>query len=191
MIIVGVDEVGRGPLAGPVVAAAVIIPPSAVAALSQVVNDSKKLTAPRRHTAAQLIRQHCVWAVSEATVAEIDTLNIWGATQLAMRRALSNLSQPYDVIHVDGPHKISGLTTPQVPMVGGDGTDLAIGAASILAKVHRDGLMADLASIYPHYGWQSNAGYGTASHRAALAQYGPTAHHRTSFAPIKNLLSHA
>lgn len=187
-LLAGVDEVGRGPLAGPVVAAAVIIPPSALAHVQAVIADSKKLTAAKRQKANALIRQYCTWALGQASVEEIDTLNIWGATQLAMRRALAGLPKPPQHVQVDGPHRIGGLTLPQTPIVGGDATSLPIGAASIIAKVERDALMATLAEAFPAYGWAKNAGYGTATHMAALREYGPTPHHRRSFAPVRALL---
>ena len=178
-IIAGVDEVGRGPLAGPVVAAAVI--------LTRPINglgDSKTISAKGRVELNEQIRRDTIWALGAASVDEIDRLNIRSATLLAMRRAISRLPQRPTLVLVDGnADPMCGLPTRCI--VKGDRDVPAIGAASIIAKVCRDRLMVRLAARYPGFGWERNAGYGTAEHRAAIAQQGPVPHHRRSFAPIK------
>lgn len=184
-IICGVDEAGRGPLAGPVFAAAVILgDPSPVSGLA----DSKKLTAKRRDALAIEIRAQAIcWAVASATVEEIDTLNILQASLLAMRRAVMRLQpQPVEIL-------VDGLYVPKVAMparaiVRGDATVAAISAASILAKVARDELMLELHAVYPDFGFDRHKGYGTALHMAALRRLGPTPHHRQSFAPVRAAL---
>lgn len=183
-IVAGIDEVGRGPLAGPVVAAAVIIdaatlPPELAARL----DDSKKLSAARRQHLDTLVRAHCHWSIAEASVAEIDRLNILKATFLAMRRALEGLGRAVDHALVDG-NRPPPLPCAVHCVVGGDGKSLSIAAASVIAKVHRDRLMADLDGQFPGYGWARNAGYGTQAHLEALRRLGPTPHHRKSFAPV-------
>lgn len=186
-LVAGIDEVGRGPLAGPVVAAAVIIDPATLPArLAEQLDDSKKLSAKKRETLAELVLESCVHGFGEASVAEIDRLNILKATFLAMRRALDALGRPVDHVLVDG-NQTPPLGVPVTCVVGGDGLSLSIAAASVIAKVRRDRLMAELARQFPGYGWEKNAGYGTAAHMAALREKGPTPHHRTSFAPIAQL----
>lgn len=186
-LVAGIDEVGRGPLAGPVIAAAVIIDPATLPArLAAELDDSKKLSAKKREVLAALVLESCVHGFGEASVAEIDHLNILKATFLAMRRALDALGQPVDHVLVDG-NQTPPLSVPVTCVVGGDGLSLSIAAASVIAKVRRDRLMADLARQFPGYGWEKNAGYGTAAHMAALREKGPTPHHRTSFAPIAQL----
>ena len=186
-LVAGIDEVGRGPLAGPVVAAAVIIDPATLPArLAEQLDDSKKLSAKKRETLAALVLESCVHGFGEASVAEIDRLNILKATFLAMRRALDALGRPVDHVLVDG-NQTPPLDVPVTCVVGGDGLSLSIAAASVIAKVRRDRLMAELARQFPGYGWEKNAGYGTAAHMAALREKGPTPHHRTSFAPIAQL----
>lgn len=190
--VIGVDEVGRGPLAGPVVACACVAMPPHAPWEAQI-TDSKALTAKKREALAPLIQTHWLWALGEATVEEIDRLNIRNATFLAMRRAIEALwptldkAQTYHVM-VDGNAAIPHLKLSQTTVVGGDGKVAEIGAASIIAKVHRDALMAALDAQYPGYGWAQNAGYGTATHLAALATRGITPHHRTSFAPVRDIL---
>ncbi|RYG61026.1 MAG: ribonuclease HII, partial [Alphaproteobacteria bacterium] len=168
--VAGVDEVGRGPLAGPVVAAAVIVPESAREKLLAVAGDSKLLTPKKRVLVDALVRAECVVGLGEASVAEIDEINILQATFLAMRRALEQVQA--EAVVVDGNQKIRGWNTPQVCVVGGDRVELAIACASVVAKVYRDGLMVRLAEVYPHYGWASNAGYGSAGHLLALQTHG-------------------
>lgn len=179
--ICGVDEVGRGPIAGPVVAAAVILRRPI-----DGLDDSKKLKATVRERLAQELMLHGAAAVGigAASVAEIERLNIRGATFLAMRRAVQRLPETPRRLLVDGrDDPATGLPTETV--IGGDAKVPQIAAASILAKVLRDALMARLAGRFPAFGWERNAGYPTASHRAALAEFGPTAHHRRGFAPVR------
>jgi ribonuclease HII len=186
LIVAGVDEVGRGPLAGPVVAAAVVIPEEIKAQLQALAGDSKKLTEKKRVIAAEVIHATCFVGIGEASVEEIDTVNIRNATFLAMRRALEKVQ--HGAVVVDGDAKIPELKVPQVCVVGGDGKELAVACASIVAKVYRDNLMTELAKEFPVYGWASNAGYGAAVHMAALKEVGVTLHHRKSFAPVKEAL---
>ena len=178
----GVDEVGRGPLAGPVVAAAVVLDPARPVA---GVADSKVLSARRREELAVEIRARArAWALGRAEVAEIDRLNILGATLLAMHRAVVGLSPRPDVAYVDG-NIAPALPCATVTVVGGDARLAAIGAASILAKVARDAEMRALAERYAEYGFERHKGYATAAHLDALARWGPTPVHRRSFAPVR------
>ena len=186
--VAGVDEAGRGPWAGPVVAAAVVFgaggPP---APLRAAITDSKLLKAESRAALQPAILACADAAVGIASVAEIDAMNILQATLLAMRRAVVRLALPPDLALVDGSR------APRLPcavrtVVGGDRASLSIAAASIVAKVTRDRLMARLALEHPGYGWERNAGYGTAEHQAGLARLGVTAHHRRSFRPIRERL---
>ncbi|WP_223181399.1 ribonuclease HII [Sphingopyxis sp. LK2115] len=181
-MIVGVDEAGRGPLAGPVVAAAVLLCEEGIAGL----DDSKKLSAKRRIALEAEIRARCRWGIGEASVAEIDSVNILQATFLAMTRAVEALEIDPDEILVDG-NRLPRWRYKARAIVGGDALHPCISAASILAKQHRDRLMIAAARDYPAFGWESNMGYGTAQHLAALRQYGPTPHHRFSFAPVAQL----
>jgi len=190
-IIAGVDEAGRGPLAGPVVAAAVVLCKPRPAGL----DDSKKLSRDARALLEERIKRRCHWAVGVVSVEEIDRLNIFGATMLAMTLAVEALCaklacDPHEVL-VDGnltPHGRRGeWRWPARPIVGGDALEPCISAASIIAKEHRDRLMRELAADHPHYGWERNAGYGTPEHLAALRQHGPTVWHRRSFAPVAQL----
>jgi ribonuclease HII len=177
----GVDEAGRGPLAGPVVAAAVILDDlSPIDGLA----DSKKLTARRRETLFDEIRAKALcFAIAEATVQEIDQLNILQATMLAMRRAIESLRLPPKLVLVDG-NCLPTLTMSAEAIVKGDVLVPAISAASILAKVHRDRLCAELHQRYPMYGLDQHKGYGTAQHLAALSTHGPADCHRLTFAPV-------
>jgi ribonuclease HII len=188
--IAGIDEAGRGPLAGPVVAAAVVFADTRRApyGLRTQVDDSKKLTREEREVAfARLLELARAGAasigVAAASVAEIDRLNILGATFLAMRRALSRLPSPPDHALIDGDRIPPQLPCAATPVIGGDGRCLSIAAASIVAKVIRDRAMTRLAPRYPAFGWETNVGYGTEIHTQALAQIGPCKHHRLSFAP--------
>lgn len=182
--VAGIDEVGRGPLAGPVVAAAVIIDPATLPAdLASQLDDSKKLSAAKRQRLDPLIRAHCRFAIGEASVAEIDRLNILKATFLAMRRAVDGLGMQIDHALVDG-NRPPPLPCPVTCVVGGDGKSLSIAAASVVAKEYRDRLMRDLDGEFPGYGWARNAGYGTKAHLDALRRLGPSPHHRLSFAPL-------
>ena len=184
--IAGCDEVGRGPWAGPVVAAAVVLDPSRpIPGLA----DSKALSARKREQLDVQIRaQSLGWSIAESSVDEIDHLNILQATLLAMQRAVSGLRCRVDGLLVDGTH-IPKVSVPSQAIVGGDAAYPAISAASIIAKVYRDRLMADLALRHPGYGFERHSGYGTAAHRAALLTLGPCAAHRRSFAPIRSLLT--
>jgi len=184
-IIAGVDEVGRGPLAGPVVACAVVMPPDARGIRG--VDDSKKLTpAEREKLAARISARALSVAVGAASVREIDRLNIYHAAVLAMRRALRRLQVTPDHVIVDG-NRIRTLGVEHTAVVGGDGCCHSIACASIVAKVTRDRLMRALAGRHPHYRWETNAGYGTAEHHAGLVSHGLTPHHRRSFAPVLQL----
>lgn len=181
----GVDEAGRGPLAGPVVAAAVILPPGA--SLSGL-NDSKKLSPRRRERLAAEIRTTALaWAVAEASAAEIDEWNILRATLRAMARAVAGLPVTPDEVRVDG-NQAPALAVPVRTIIGGDALEPAIMAASILAKTHRDARLVALDARYPEYGFARHKGYGTAAHLAALARLGPCPEHRRSFAPVRAAL---
>ncbi|MBM29027.1 MAG: ribonuclease HII [Halieaceae bacterium] len=185
-IIAGVDEVGRGPLAGDVVAAAVILSDPAPAG----VTDSKALTAKHRECLADVIRKEAIsWALGRATVAEIDELNILEASLLAMRRAVEGLSVTPTLVLVDG-NRLPRWSFESRAIVKGDLREPAIGAASILAKVQRDGEMQALHDQYPGYGFDQHKGYPTKAHLAALERLGVTPIHRRSFAPVKRLLAH-
>lgn len=177
--IAGLDEVGRGPLAGPVIAAAVILPDGYT---HPHLNDSKKLSPARRRA----VRDHLLatpgvlWALGEATVEEIDTINILQASLLAMRRAYEKLATTPDFLLIDGNRGLRG-PLPERTIVSGDALCRSIAAASIIAKEHRDDLMDELAKIYPHYGLDQHKGYGTAVHRAAIQTHGLTPIHRRTF----------
>lgn len=208
MIIAGVDEAGRGPLAGPVVAAAVILCDGGIAGL----DDSKKLSAKRRAVLEAEIKARCRWCIGIASVEEIDRINILQATFLAMTRAVDGLAagqaergpdtpmlddgtgnarngvltSVVDEVLVDG-NRLPRWSYKARAIVGGDALHAEISAASILAKEYRDALMRAAAQLHPEYGWEKNAGYGTAQHMAALREHGPTVFHRHSFAPIAQL----
>ena len=183
--IAGVDEAGRGPLAGPVTAAAVILDP---ADIPPGLNDSKALSATKREVLFDLIHAKASVAIGWASVAEIDALNIREAALLAMRRAVEGLGFVPDVALIDGNACPKGLPCRGVTLVKGDAKSLSIAAASIIAKVARDRLMAGLAKAHPGYGWEVNQGYPTAAHLAALQDMGVTPHHRRSFRPVHNIL---
>ncbi len=192
--IVGVDEAGRGPLAGPVVAAAVVLGAGYPAGLA----DSKTLSRTRRAALEIAIQSTCCWAVGVVDEADIDRINIFAATMLAMTRAVHALCQQWHGL-VPSEVLIDGNKTPQGrcadwcwparAIVGGDALEPCISAASIIAKEHRDRIMRAAALVHPHYGWERNAGYGTAEHLAALRQHGPSPLHRRSFAPVAKLLA--
>lgn len=184
--VAGVDEAGRGPIAGPVVAAAVILPGDFKL---EGVNDSKLLAAGRREALALAIRAGAAVAVGQASVEEIDTLNILHAAMLAMRRAVEALPMRPAGVLVDGNRLPEGLTCPGLAVIGGDGTELAIAAASIIAKTERDRIMRDLGRRYPGYGLETHAGYATEQHRQAVRQRGPTPAHRRSFRPVRDMLT--
>jgi len=183
-LVVGIDEAGRGPWAGPVVAAAVALPPLPPAGIA----DSKALTRRARAAVYAALLATARIGVGAASAAEIDRLNVLAATLLAMRRAFAALGIEADRALVDG-DRLPRLPCPASAIIGGDACEPAIAAASIVAKVTRDRLMARLAARYPGFGWERNAGYGTPEHRAALARLGVTPHHRRSFAPIARLLA--
>jgi len=183
--IAGVDEVGRGPLAGPVVAAAVILNPDDI---PQGLNDSKKLTAKRRDALETALRDRAEIAIAEASVAEIDALNILRASHLAMERAVAALEPAPDFLLIDGNMIPRGLKIASRAVIKGDAQSVSIAAASIIAKNWRDRLMVDLAQQHPGYGWEANAGYPTKQHREALQNLGVTPHHRVSFKPVHNIL---
>ena len=191
-MIVGVDEAGRGPLAGPVVAAAVLLckprPPG--------LDDSKKLTAVRRAELEAVIKRRCQWAVGIVEVEDIDRLNIFGATMLAMTLAVDALCaklgcDPLEVL-VDGNMTPAGRRPEwrwtARAIVGGDAIEPCISAASIIAKEHRDRMMCLAAQQHEHYGWEKNKGYGTPDHLAALRAHGPSPLHRKSFSPVSQLI---
>jgi ribonuclease HII len=189
--VIGVDEAGRGPLAGPVVAAAVLLCKPRPSGL----DDSKKLTRERRAELEATIKRRCRWAVGVVDVSEIDRLNIFGATMMAMTLAVEALcaelgEDPHEVL-IDGNLTPAGRNArwrwQARPIVGGDAIEPCISAASIIAKEHRDRMMRRLAGEHPHYGWETNVGYGTPEHLAALRLHGPTPHHRRSFAPVAQL----
>lgn len=182
----GVDEVGRGPLIGSVVAAAVILDP---AHPIEGLTDSKKLSARRREALDEQIRARAIaFAVAEASAAEVDALNIYHATHLAMRRAIDALAPSAEYLLVDG-NKLPGHRLPGQAVVKGDARHAAIAAASILAKVARDAQMVTLDMRYPEYGFARHKGYPTKEHLAALSAHGPLPEHRRSFAPVQRQLS--
>ena len=183
--VAGVDEVGRGPLAGPVTAAAVILDPDQI---PLGLNDSKKLSVKRRIIIEADICRMAEVSVAHATVDEIDALNILRASHLAMRRAIDGLARRPDHLLVDGNMIPRGLTLSAEALVKGDARSLSIAAASIVAKVAHDRIMCELAADFPGYGWDSNAGYPTKSHKQALVRLGVTPHHRVSFKPVHNIL---
>ena len=188
-IVCGVDEVGCAPLAGPVLAAAVILPTKPLPRrLVALINDSKIVPAPKREAVAAALPEYCVISFGEASVEEIDTLNIYHARMLAMRRAIEGLSVVPGLALIDGNAKPKGVTCSIRTVVDGDAKCLSIAAASIIAKVSRDAYMHKLAEEFPGYGWETNVGYPTRDHRNALARLGLTPHHRRSFAPVRNLL---
>ena len=183
--IAGVDEAGRGPLAGPVVAAAVVLDPRRPI---DGLRDSKQLTAARRRELAVMIRATALaYAVAQASVAEIDRLNILQASLLAMRRAIEALKPAADLVLVDG-NRLPMIAISARAIVGGDAIEPAISAASILAKTHRDALMLRLHARYPQYGFARHFGYPTPQHLALLNELGPCAVHRRTFAPVRVLL---
>ena len=183
--IIGVDEVGRGPLAGPVISAAIILNKEMI---PEGINDSKKLSKKKREVInEELISQHN-FAIGIASVEEIDKINILQASLLAMKRAVLNLNIKPQTILVDG-NKLPDLEYNMYPIIKGDSKSISIAAASIIAKVYRDKLMQDLSIQYPGYYWEKNSGYGTKQHLLALDNLGVTPIHRKSFAPIYNMLN--
>ena len=186
-LICGVDEVGRGPLAGPVVAAAAIIPAQGLPPnIESKINDSKKLSDKQREYLFPYLIEHCTYAVCEASVDEIDRLNILHASLLAMTRAVRSLGVVPHHALIDGNKLPKALPCTASTIVKGDSKSLSIAAASIIAKVTRDRLMKELALDHPHYSWEHNAGYGTAAHLEGLRLHGITSWHRLSFAPVRD-----
>lgn len=184
-LIAGVDEAGRGPLCGPVVAAAVIFPNRDIE-IPVVIRDSKKMTAHQRALAYDWITKNTIWAVGQCSPSEIDELNILWASMCAMERAVSALKTAPEYCLIDGnrvPKNLSGLA-----VVKGDARSFSIAAASIIAKETRDKIMHDLAEKFPQYAWDKNAGYPTAEHLRAIEKYGVTEHHRKTFGPVKKAL---
>lgn len=184
-IVAGVDEVGRGPLAGPVVAAAVVLD---IARLPEGLDDSKKLGPARRRVLHDAIAISAEISIGHASVEEIDRLNILRASHLAMERAVAALPRRPCMALIDGNMIPRGLTVPARAIIKGDALSLSISAASIMAKIWRDDAMRDLAQHYPGYGWETNVGYPSKSHTAALRDLGVTPHHRRSFKPVHNIL---
>jgi ribonuclease HII len=183
-LIAGVDEVGRGPLAGPVLAAAVVLPANVAI---RGIDDSKKLTADKRTELYEEIRAHALAiGVAGASTREVDRINILRASQLAMRRALQRLRLTPDHVFVDG-LPVPDLGYPNTAVIDGDAKVHCIACASVVAKVVRDRIMHLLATRYPGYGWDTNAGYGTVEHRGAIIELGLTPHHRRSFEPNNQL----
>ena len=184
--VAGIDEAGRGPLAGPVVAAAVVFAAGVPPSLAALLDDSKKLTATQREAAYAALRAHAGIdiGVGAASVTEIGRLNILHATMLAMARAVLRLKHPPDIALVDGNRPPALLCSVQC-VIGGDALCLSIAAASIVAKVLRDRAMTRLHVRFPHYGWARNAGYATGTHRTALMALGPCAHHRQDFGTVR------
>lgn len=181
-IVCGVDEAGRGPLAGPVVAAAVILDP---ARPIDGLDDSKALSAKKREALyTEIVAHSLAWCVASASVEEIDTINILHATMLAMRRAVEGLSLAPTLARIDG-NRCPTLTIRSEAIIGGDALVPSISAASIIAKVTRDRLLVDLHANFPLYGFDVHSGYGTPKHLAALREHGPCEHHRRSFAPVR------
>lgn len=187
--IAGVDEVGRGPWAGPVVASAVILDLDRLPArLAEMIDDSKRLSPLSRNAIAGELPAYAAIGIGAASAAEIDAINILQASMLAMARAVAALPFAPELAIVDG-NRLPDLPCPAQAVVGADGSHLAVAAASIMAKVLRDRLMTALAARRPGYGWERNVGYGTAEHHAALIRLGPTRHHRRSFRPIRELMA--
>jgi len=182
-LVAGVDEAGRGPWAGPVVAAAVILDRDN---FPQGLDDSKKLSAKKREALFDPIMETAIVGIGQASVEEIDDINILQATMLAMRRAVDNLDPQPGHILIDG-NRLPEMKISAETIIKGDGRSFSIAAASIIAKNFRDRIMAELAKSWPDYGWERNAGYGTALHREGLNLVGISPHHRKSFAPIRKI----
>jgi len=188
-LVCGVDEAGRGPWAGPVVAAAVILP-AGRSRFPKGLTDSKRTDRQTRETLFDWLHEHACIGIGEASVEEIDSLNILRATLTAMQRAVAALAQTPECALIDG-NQLPDLTCESLAIIGGDSQSYSIAAASIIAKVTRDRIMATHHETYPHYGFARHAGYGTKAHQDALKQHGPSPIHRRSFAPIRALLAEA
>ena len=183
--VAGVDEVGRGSLAGPVTAAAVVLDPKCI---PEGLNDSKKLTAKKRLDLYRQLLDCADVSIAHASVAEIDEINILRASHLAMERAIAGLQVLPEHVLIDGNMIPRGLRLPATTLVKGDSRSISISAASIVAKVCRDCVLVDLAQQHPGYGWETNMGYGSKKHMEALQKLGVTPHHRRSFKPVHNML---
>ena len=183
-LVAGVDEAGRGPLAGPVVAAAVMFPDNCVC--PEGINDSKRMSPARRRELAAEIRKRALTSFAVVNVGDIEKLNILHAAMLAMRKAVEKLPEEPDHILIDGNRLPPGLNASATAIVKGDAKSVSVAAASILAKVERDRIMAGLAAEFPQFGWSRNSGYATAEHLAALREFGPTPHHRNGFSPVRD-----
>ena len=183
--VAGVDEVGRGPLAGPVVAAAVVLDPDNI---PDGLNDSKQMSAKKREALSEILHAIADVSIAQASVREIEEHNILRASHIAMVRAIAGLKQPADFVLIDGNAVPRGLNIPAGTLVKGDTRSFSIAAASIVAKVWRDRLMMALAQQHPGYGWATNAGYPTKEHKAGLKSHGVTLHHRRTFAPVHHIL---
>ncbi len=183
-LIAGLDEAGRGPLCGPVVAAAVVFDDFDLK-IPVLITDSKKMNEKSRSLAAAWIKENTKWAIGIATVNEIDEINILWASMLAMERAVQNLPKLPQLCLIDGNRVPKNLNTESVAIVKGDSKSISIAAASILAKQARDDIMKELANDFPEYGWDKNAGYGTKQHLCAIEKFGVNQHHRKTFGPIK------
>ena len=187
-IVIGVDEAGCAPLAGPVVAAAVVLDRKIPRRLARRIDDSKKLPAEEREKIFARLPDHAQIGVGQASVEEIEQINILRAAQLAMRRAVDSLGVTPALIIVDG-NRLPGFSFPTRCVVGGDGISLSIAAASIVAKVTRDREMKSLAESFPGYGWEHNVGYPTPEHRAAIQRLGLTPHHRRTFRAVYEVIA--
>jgi ribonuclease HII len=183
--IAGVDEVGRGPWAGPVTACAVVLNPNDI---PEGLDDSKKLTAKKRAYLFKLINQSADVSIAHISVEEIDKINILQASLKAMEIAVAGLSKAADFVLIDGNKTPKNLNCPSETIIKGDSKSASIAAASIVAKVIRDEMMVALSQQFPGYGWETNAGYGTKQHQEGLARLGVTPHHRRSFKPIHKML---
>ena len=183
--VAGVDEVGRGPLAGPVVAAAVVLDPDNI---PDGLNDSKQMSKKKRAALYDILHEIADVSIAQASVREIEEHNILRASHIAMVRAISGLTHPADFALIDGNMVPRGLNVAAGTIIKGDTRSLSIAAASIVAKVWRDRLMLSLAQQHPGYGWETNQGYPTKEHKAGLKSHGVTLHHRRTFAPVHNIL---
>jgi len=186
ILVCGVDEVGRGPLAGPVLACAVCLPLDLSRKVQKRIKDSKQIEREEREELSEILRATVAYAIGQAEVEEIDRINILKASHLAMLRAFEGLSSRPAHALVDG-DRAPNLPCPITCIIGGDAISLSIAAASIIAKVERDKIMRELAAQHPLYGWETNAGYSTKEHLTALQQHGPTPFHRKSFRPVYEL----
>lgn len=191
-LIAGIDEVGMGALAGPVVAAAVILKQDIAPESLAGIRDSKKLSAAQREKLDSVIKNSAhAWAIGEASVDEITKINIRRAAHLAMQRAVDQLQSLPELLLIDGNPAQPHPTIPATNIIKGDSLSLSIASASIIAKVYRDAIMTQLDAAFPIYGFAGHKGYGSPTHLAALQEYGPCAHHRATYAPIASLLAKA